>query len=145
MLLFPSLITELCKRAKVKEYPRDNWISMKTPIYPLNMHSQGAPSKRKKKIDLGKSVDDDIDPCWPFIAGSFDKLSNEIRSIRELIFGLLTGLEEPSTNRHRKLHRLTMIDFQHIRRSMEPPSSEFSKTTFPWHSHIESYGILMTR
>lgn len=112
ILLYASFITELCKRVEVEEYPRDNWISPKTPIYLLKIHCMGVPSKnKKKKIDLGKSVDDDIDPCWPFIAGSFDKLSNEIRSIRELIFGLLTGLEEPSTNRHRKLHRLTMIDF----------------------------------
>lgn len=52
MHIFPSLITELCKRPKVEEYSGDNWISPKTLIYPINMHGEGANSKIKKsKID----------------------------------------------------------------------------------------------
>lgn len=36
-LLFPYLITELCKRVRVKVYPVDTWVCPKTPIYPLKI------------------------------------------------------------------------------------------------------------
>lgn len=59
--MFPSLIMELCKSVKVEKYPRGNWIYPETPIYPLKIRGEGASSKSKKrKIDLGKSTDDDI-------------------------------------------------------------------------------------
>lgn len=56
-LLFPSLITELCRRARVMEYPNNAWVRHGTPIYPLKIHGEREPSKSKnKKIDLGKST-----------------------------------------------------------------------------------------
>lgn len=57
ILIFPFLITELYKWAGVEECLRETRISPKTSIYPLKMHSEGAPSKSKKsKINTSKLV-----------------------------------------------------------------------------------------
>lgn len=73
MLIFQSLITKLCKRVEVEEYSRDNCISLKTLIYLLNMCGEGTTSKsKKKKIDLGKSIDDDLNSCRPPLPGPFE-------------------------------------------------------------------------
>lgn len=73
LLLLSSLITELCKWDRVKEYSRDNSITPKTPIYPLKMLGEGTTYKRKNRnIDLGKSVKDDIFSCRPSSVGSFE-------------------------------------------------------------------------
>lgn len=80
MLLFPSLIIELCKRDEVEEYLGDNWISLMKTIYPLKICGEGPHSKsKKKKIKLGKSVDDNVDSCRPYIAGPFKELSNQMQ------------------------------------------------------------------
>lgn len=76
MLMFPSLNIELCKRVKVEKYLGDNCISLKTSIYLLKMHGEGATSKTKKrKINFGKSKDDDLDSCRPSSVGPFEELS----------------------------------------------------------------------
>lgn len=49
MLIFPSFFTELCERAKVKEYSGDNWVSPIMPIFLLKIHCEGALSKGKSK------------------------------------------------------------------------------------------------
>lgn len=50
MLIFSSLITELYKRAGVKEYLEDTWIVTKAPIYQLKMHGKGIIFKRKENL-----------------------------------------------------------------------------------------------
>lgn len=76
------MITELCKRAEVEEHLGDNGVSPNNPIFPLIIRGEGALSKgKKRKIDLGKSVDDDIKPCRPSITWPFEKLLSEMRAI----------------------------------------------------------------
>lgn len=54
-LLFPFLITELCKRAGVVESSSDTWVSPKTPIYPLKIQGDGPLNKRKKGLSTWAS------------------------------------------------------------------------------------------
>lgn len=66
LLMFPSLITKLCKRAGVEEDPRDTWVCPKILIYLLNIRGEGTFRKIKnRKVDLGKSVEDDMDSSRP--------------------------------------------------------------------------------
>lgn len=77
----------------------DNCISRKTPIYPLNMHGEGTTSKsRKRKIQLGKSMDDELNVCRPFSAGLFEEISSHMRIVKELVSKLPQGPSESSTN-----------------------------------------------
>lgn len=63
-----------------------NWVTPKIPIYLLKMLGKGVASKNKKrKIDLGKLVEDDIDPCRPSSAGLFEEFSSEIWIIQDLV------------------------------------------------------------
>lgn len=41
--LFPSLITEMCRRERVVEYPNDTLVHPGTPIYPTKIWGKGAP------------------------------------------------------------------------------------------------------
>lgn len=101
MRMFPYFIMELYKRAKVKEYLGDNWVSPNMPIFPLKIHREGAISKFKNwKIDLGKSMKNDIDPCQPSASGPFEEITSEMRAIRDLMARLAIGLGEPSTTHH---------------------------------------------
>lgn len=91
----------IMQEARVEKYPRDTWVHSKTLIYPLKIHGEVAPSKsKKKKVNLVKSADDDIDSYWPSIEGLFEKLSSEIKVIRELVPRFPTGPRELSTTRH---------------------------------------------
>ncbi|KAF3623054.1 hypothetical protein FXO37_32057 [Capsicum annuum] len=101
LLLFPSLITELCRRAGVEEYPHDTWVWSKTLIYSLKSRVEDAPGKTKKrKIDLGKSIHKDIDSCRPSTSSPFEEISIEIRAIRELVSGCPLGPRVSSTAGH---------------------------------------------
>lgn len=48
-LLFPSLITELCQLAGVKEDPEDNWVEPGKPINPLKKRGEGGVVKGKER------------------------------------------------------------------------------------------------
>lgn len=48
MLMFLSCITELCKGVEVEKYPREKWVSLNTPIFPLKICGENALSKGKK-------------------------------------------------------------------------------------------------
>lgn len=101
MLMFPSLITLLCKRADVEEYLGDNQISLKEPIYPLKMHGAGTTSNRKnRQIDLGKSVDDDLNYCRLSSVGQFEELSSHMYVVHEFVSKFLIRSGESSTGRH---------------------------------------------
>lgn len=54
-------------------------VILKTSIYPLKIHGKGALSNgRKRKIDLSKLVDDDIESCRPSAEEKFKDLSSEM-------------------------------------------------------------------
>lgn len=66
MLMFLSLIAELCKQAKLEKYQRDNWIAPKTPIYPLKVCGKGEVAKpKKRKIKKGKSIKYELESSRP--------------------------------------------------------------------------------
>lgn len=70
LLLFPSFITELCKRFKVEEYPRDTWVQPNTLIYPLKIWGEGLSSKSKKtKINVDNSTYEDTNSSRTSKAG----------------------------------------------------------------------------
>lgn len=72
MLMFPSMITEMCRRVKVEEYLGDNWISPNTPIYPLKIRGKVTLGKSKKrKVKSEKSMEDNIDSYRPSSVGPF--------------------------------------------------------------------------
>lgn len=47
-LMFPSLITKLCRREKV-ECPGDCWIQTEKPHHPLKVKGEGGALKSKKR------------------------------------------------------------------------------------------------
>lgn len=47
-LMFPSLITKLCRRKKV-ECPGDCWIQTEKPYHPLKVKGEGGALKSKKR------------------------------------------------------------------------------------------------
>lgn len=100
-LLFPYLITKLCRRAGVVEYPRDTWVSPETSIYPLKIWVEGALGKyKKKKIDLGKSTCEDPKSYRPDRADLFEEIGIDLNFIREFVWGLPKGSGEPFTTHH---------------------------------------------
>lgn len=101
MILFPSLITDLYWRSGVDAFPKDGWASPKTPIYPLNIREEGALRRiNKRKVDLERSVEDDVDSYRPSTAGPIDEISFDMRVIKELVSKFPQGLGESSTNGH---------------------------------------------
>lgn len=55
--------------------------------------SEGSLSKEKeRKVDLGMSVDDKINSYRPFLVGSFEENSSEMRLVLELVSRLPTWL-----------------------------------------------------
>lgn len=81
MLLFPSLITGLCRWVGADESLKYSWISSKTPIYPLEIHREGALRKRKKrKAVLGRLVKYNVDLYRLSIIGPIDEISVKIKS-----------------------------------------------------------------
>ncbi|KAF3645625.1 hypothetical protein FXO38_19562 [Capsicum annuum] len=92
LLLFPSLITGLCKRAGVVEYAADTWVCPGSLICPLKFRGKGAPGQRKKrKMNSGKSAQQDTDSCRPSSANAFDDISIQIQGVRELLSRLPKG------------------------------------------------------
>lgn len=58
---------------------KGNRVAQKTPIYLLKMHSDDADSKRKKiKIDISKSKQDEFDSYRPSYVGLFEVLTDEL-------------------------------------------------------------------
>lgn len=91
----------LHRRSRVEEYIRDTWVLQKNPIYPLKIREESALGKSKKrKINLGKSTDEDIDSCRTSIIGLFKEISIDMGAIRELVSRLPTGLGAPSISCH---------------------------------------------
>lgn len=64
---------------------------------------------RKRKIDLGKSKDDDMVSCSPSTTSLFDDILSNMRAIKEFISGLLMGLGGPSIARH---YYIAQIDYE---------------------------------
>lgn len=92
------MITELYRRAGVEEYLRDTWVNPRTTIYPLKIRGEDVHGKRKKRmIDLGKSIDKDADSCRPSIIGPLEEILMEMRKIKELVYGLTIVPGEPFT------------------------------------------------
>lgn len=101
LLLFPSLINELCRRVGVVQYLEDTWVYPNTPIYRLKIRGEGAPGKSKKrKINLGKLTEDVTESCSPSTADPFDEISVDLRAIKKLVAGLPQRSGESSTTRH---------------------------------------------
>lgn len=83
--LFFSLIIKLCRRVKVEDYPADTWVQPKTHIFPLKIQGDGAHHQSKRKINLGKSTQEDTDFYRPSSANPIDEISGEIWVINELV------------------------------------------------------------
>ncbi|KAF3655452.1 hypothetical protein FXO37_15941 [Capsicum annuum] len=88
------------KELGLRSTPRINGCTQR-PIYPLKIWGEGAPGKSKKrKINLGKSIDEDRGPCGTSIIGLFKKILVEMGVIKELVDGLPQGPAESSTTNH---------------------------------------------
>lgn len=77
--MFLSLIIEFCRRARVKEHLDDIWVTPKTLIYSLMIWGEGALGKSKKsKVELSRSMADDMDSSRTSSAGPFEERSGQI-------------------------------------------------------------------
>lgn len=62
------------------------------------MQGEGALGKKnKKKFDLGRSVEDDVDSYMPSAIGPFDEILGKMIEIKELVYKLPQRLGESST------------------------------------------------
>lgn len=85
-ILFPSLVTELCRRAGVVEYLDDTWVHSETLIYPFKIWGKGEPSKRKKiNVDLVKSTVEGSGSCRSSTDGPLENIGVDINVIKELM------------------------------------------------------------
>lgn len=90
VLLLSSLITELYRQFEVDEFQKISWVSPKTPNYPLKIREERALRKSKKrKVDLGRLVEDDVGSYRPSIVGPFYEISDEMRTTKELVSKIL--------------------------------------------------------
>lgn len=88
LLVFPSLITELCKKAKVKEYGTDTWVHPGPYIFPLKIWGEGPLGQsNKRKIDLGKYIVEESESCKPSTVGPLEGIRVDIRVIKEMVLG----------------------------------------------------------
>lgn len=89
LLLFPYLITKLCRRANIKEHLTDIRVKPNPYNFPLKIQGGGAPGYRKKrKIDVGKSTVERLESCIPFTVRNLKDIGMYIRFIKELVSGL---------------------------------------------------------
>ncbi|KAF3681551.1 hypothetical protein FXO38_01654 [Capsicum annuum] len=81
-LFFPSLITELPKRAKVKEYVADTWVHPCPHIIPLKFRGEGAPGQsNKRNMDFEKLAQQDTDSYTPLSANPLDGISSQMKEL----------------------------------------------------------------
>lgn len=100
-LIFPFLITELCKRAELEEAPKDNGVSPRAPIIPLKVRGDGTTTKSKRrKVDSGKSLSVEESSTRPSMVGPFESLGNDLRVVRDLVKKLPQGPGDPFGERH---------------------------------------------
>lgn len=138
MLMFPSLITELFKRVEVEKYLGDNQISSKTLIYPLKMHGEVTTSKNKKrKINLGKSVDDDLESWSPSSAKPFEDLSSQMWSGTWCLNNLLCWMSLPQVM-PLTCFTVTITGSQMIRGCKRLPYPYQRRPTHPQTNHTKS-------
>lgn len=84
------------------------------------MLGKGVASMRKKRrIDIGKSVDNDLNSFNPSLAGLFENLSIQIWVVREMVSKLPTRLEESSTSCSSYFSQSDYDSFLHYQRTQE--------------------------
>lgn len=58
------------------------------------------PREKKRNVDLGISINDEIYSSRPSIPGLFEEISSEMSAIREIMSGLPMGPGDSSTAHH---------------------------------------------
>lgn len=100
-IMFPLLITKLYRRSRVDAFPKNSWVSPKTLSYLLKIRGEGVLGKsNKRKVDLGRSVDDNVNSCRQSVIGPIDEISVKMRAIKELVSKPPQEPEESSTIGH---------------------------------------------
>lgn len=88
-LIVLSMISKLCKRAKVEILLGDTCMEPKNMIFPLKMCGEGSVVKTKmRKMDYGKSVHVEDDSPIPSIMGPFTSLASELRIVKDIVMML---------------------------------------------------------
>jgi len=90
LLIFPSLITELCRRAHVEKWNGDHLIPADKPLHPLRVTGAGSVLKSKKrKVEI--TVGEGSSSQTAQAEGPFGMLNSQLASIRDLVSQLPSG------------------------------------------------------
>ncbi|KAF3640313.1 hypothetical protein FXO37_23556 [Capsicum annuum] len=101
LLSFLSLITKLCRRVDMEEYPIGTWVKPRPYITLLKIRGEGTPRHNKKrKIDLVKSTVEEPKSCRPPTARPLEDIGIDVRAIKDLVSGFPQGIEELSSRHY---------------------------------------------
>lgn len=146
ILLFPSFIIKLCKRTEVKEYLGKTGYPRRHPFAHWRYMARVLLYRVKKEISTWMI-------WWIMTLILADHLqlchlrSSQVRweQSESLCLDCPWGRKSLPSLSISMLHRMTMKGFYQIIRSRDPPSPFLIEPTLPWHGHIKSDEILMTR
>lgn len=144
--MFPSLIANLCRRAWVKEYVGDKWVSFAAPIYPLSIQGEGTPSKAyKRMINLGKLACIEPESHRPFTTRPLEILELILHLSRILCLVYPREREIPPPHIIHMFHVSFMRSTWRAKRSKDLPFLGLRKpAAFRW-SHILAFRTCMKK
>ncbi|KAG5571243.1 hypothetical protein H5410_061009 [Solanum commersonii] len=145
-LVVPSLIMELCKRAKVEVLPSDTWMEPKIFIFPLKMRGEGLVVKIKKmKIDYDKSVHVvDDSPMHP-VVGPFYSLASELRVVQELVEKLPQGTSESSAGPRSYVPQSEFDAYLSDQGKQKSQLANLRRPMLAWPSHMANEPLPLSR
>lgn len=95
--------------AEVEEEPKDNWVSLRAPIFSLKARGEGTTRKSKRqKVDFGKSMSIKESSTRPLMVGPFESLANELRVVQHLVKNLPQGSSEAYREPHSFIPQKTL-------------------------------------